>query len=273
LNCIWEILLGRKRFFLIPVFIILLFSLILGGVAAATMWIKTYGGTGVEYDWDMIETSDGGYAIIGETSSFGAGDLDFWLVKTDSAGNELWNQTYGGISGDGGDSVVETSDGGYAIAGQTGSYGVGARDFWLVKTDNKGNIEWNQTYGGTSNDICFSFAETKDSGFALAGHTQSFDGGDWNIWLVKTDADGNAQWNQTYGGTNTYSGGYLVETSDGGYAIAGYTFVDYFNPDFLLIKTDESGIVPEFSSNTMLLILVMTTATIIISVKKLKKKE
>ena len=101
-------------------------------------WHQTYGGTGNEEVHSVIQTSDGGYALAGWTSSFGASEYDFWLVKTDSSGNVQWNKTYGGSGHDEAYSVIQTSDGGYAITGDTWSFG--AYDFWLVKTDEFGVV-------------------------------------------------------------------------------------------------------------------------------------
>ncbi len=109
-----------------------------GTVQAAAMWNQTYGGTDDDYGYSVVETIDGGYAITGETLSFGAGSSDVWLVKTDVAGTVQWNQTYGGPSGDEGSFVVETSDGGYMVVGFTWSYGAGMADAWLIKTDEFG---------------------------------------------------------------------------------------------------------------------------------------
>jgi hypothetical protein len=163
-------------------------------------WNRTYGGAKEDYARSLVETSDGGYALAGDTKSFGAGYADFWLVKTDAYGNMMWNQTYGRAGYDVVYSLVETSDGGFALAGYTDPYGVEYEDFWLVKTDMYGNMEWNQTYGGAGIDSARSFVETSDGGFALAGSTDSFGAGDADFWLVKTDAYGNLEWSQTYGG-------------------------------------------------------------------------
>ncbi len=189
-----------------------------------------------------METSEGGYALAGDTSSFGAGDMDFWLVKTDSDGNEQWNQTYGGADLDSANSMIQTGDGGYAIAGHTSSFGGGGPDFWLVKTDSNGNMHWNQTYGGTNYDFAYSVVQTGDGGYAIAGHTESFGVGAYDLWLVKTDSDGNEEWNQTYGGTDSDSAYSMVQTSSGGYAIAGSTnSFGAGDMDFWLVKTDSNG--------------------------------
>jgi FlaG/FlaF family flagellin (archaellin) len=152
-----------------------------------TMWNQTYGETAYDMAYSLVATSDGGYAIAGRTYSFGAGMDDFWLVKTDVSGNMEWNRTYGGPNIDIAFSMVATSDGGYALAGYTGSFGAGAEDFWLVKTDAYGNMEWNQTYGGTGDDTARFLIATLDGGYAIVGSTSSFGAGDRDFWLVKTD--------------------------------------------------------------------------------------
>jgi len=203
-------------------------------------WNRTYGGANYDCANSVVETAGGGYALFGHTSSFGAGENDFWLVKVDSAGNHEWNQTYGGPDNDYGESIIETSDGGYVLAGRTFSLGAGSGDFWLVKVDSAGNHEWNQTYGGTDFDYGFSVVEASDGGYVLAGWTRSFGAGDYDFWLVKTDDDGNMQWNRTYGGANDDRTDSVVETYDGGYAIAGYTG-SHLNYDVWLVKTDSAG--------------------------------
>jgi len=206
-------------------------------------WNQTYGGTSIDRACSLVQTSDGGYAILGETLSFGAGMGDFWLIKTDANGNMQWNKLYGGTDRDAAQSLVQTSDGGYAIAGYTYSYGAGSNDGWLVKTDESGNMEWNRTYGTADRDIVSSLVQTSDGGYALAGQTYSFGAGEGDFWLVKTDGSGKMEWNQTYGGTVTEGiFASLVQTSDGGYAIAGETAsFGAENQDFWLVKTDSAG--------------------------------
>jgi len=184
-------------------------------------WNQTYGGTNYDYAYSVVQTTDGGYAIAGFTFSFGAGEDDFWLLKTDALGNEQWNKTYGGVRSDEARSVVQTDDGGYAIAGLTYSFGAGHYDFWLIKTDSAGNMQWNQTYGGTSSEGAYSLVHTSDGGYALAGYTRSFGAGGSDFWLVKTDPTGKMQWNQTYGGADSDFAYSVVQTDDGGYALTG----------------------------------------------------
>jgi predicted secreted protein len=205
-------------------------------------WNMTYGGNGTETSGDMCLTSDGGYAMSGLTTSYGAGGQDFWLVKVDADGNTLWNMTYGGTGNEYAYHVIQTDDGGYALFGQTNSFGAGNNDFWLVKTDESGNAQWNQTYGGTGNDIGIHVLQTGEGGYALLGHTSSFGAGSNDAWLIKTDAAGAMQWNKTYGGTGTEFGQCLEPTSDGGYAIGGITSsYGAGSMDFWLVKIDSSG--------------------------------
>jgi hypothetical protein len=212
-------------------------------------WNNTYGGNNSETVHSLIQTSDGGYALAGQTSPlFEPGD--FWLVKTDANGNEEWNRTYGGTESDQAHSLVETSGGGYALAGITNSFGAGDRDFWLVKTNATGYMEWSQTYGGIKADDAKSLAKTSDGGYAIAGNSWSFGAGSYDFWLVKTDSSGRLEWSQTYGWVNTDGVNALVATSDGGYAMAGWTrFSTDGRPYFFLVKTDEDGTVPELPSN------------------------
>ena len=203
-------------------------------------WNKTYGATGEDGAYDLVQTVDGGYALVGWTNSFGAGFDDFWLVKTDAAGTMQWNKTYGGTNDDMAHALVQTADGGYALVGYTSSFGAGNRDFWLVKTDAAGNAQWNRTYGGTSYDEAYALVRTSDGGYALAGETQSFGAGGVDAWLVKTDASGNMQWNRTYGGTSADYASALVQTGDGGYALAGGTDSSGWL-DFWLVKTGAAG--------------------------------
>lgn len=154
------------------------------------VWSQTYGGTNDDQAHSLVATSDGGYALGGYTNSFGAGLYDFWLIKTDATGNVELNQTYGGTKSDIPYSLVETSDGGFVLAGSTRSFGHGNEDFWLVKTDESGNMEWNRFYGGADHEIAYSLVENSDSGFTLAGYKLNFELNDYDFWLVRTNEQG-----------------------------------------------------------------------------------
>jgi predicted secreted protein len=205
------------------------------------IWNKTYGGVLDEFSHGMCQTNDGGYAFSGYTKSFGAGGQDAWLVKTDSSGNMQWNKTYGGTGNEIAANVIQTSDGGYAMSGWTESFGAGLNDSWLIKTDAAGNMQWNKTYGGADNEAAYEFVQTGDGGYTITATTKSFGAGGFDGWLIKTDANGNMQWNKTYGGAGDDSLSGLVRTSDGGYAMSGYTasFGGFYK--FYVVKTDANG--------------------------------
>ncbi|CAN5286548.1 hypothetical protein BH09BAC5_BH09BAC5_00320 [soil metagenome] len=206
------------------------------------LWTKTYGGSGDEPAHFIQQTLDGGFIVGGATTSFGNGGWDYYLVKIDSAGNQQWSKTYGGAGDDQGWSVQQTSDGGYIIGGFTNSFGAGAEDYWMVKTDVNGIVEWSKTYGGINSDECYSVRQTSDGGYVLAGSTTSFGAGSTDIYLIKTDAQGNAEWTKTYGGTGDEMTQCVSQMTDGGYLIGGYTSsFGSGSRDFYLIKTDSQG--------------------------------
>jgi TolB-like protein len=154
-------------------------------------WAKTYGGTGWDEAYSVQQTSDGGYIVAGETYSFGAGYRDIFLIKTDANGNIQWAKTYGGTDDDWAYSVQQTSDGGYIVAGWTESFGADSTDVFLIKTDANGNIIWAKTYGGTLRDVASSVQQTSDGGYIVAGYTRSFGAVFNDLFLIKTDANGN----------------------------------------------------------------------------------
>jgi len=203
--------------------------------AYAVAFAKTYGGTGYDHASSVQQTSDGGYIIVGTTHSFGAGDLDIFLIKTDANGDRIWAKTYGGTDRDEGYSVQQTSDGGYILAGLTESFGVGGGDIFLIKTDANGNVQWAKTYGGAYWDFASSVQQTSDGGYIVAGVTSG------DIFLIKTDADGNIIWAKTYGGTDDEWAFSVQQTSDGGYIVAGGTEPLGAGGDIFLIKTDADG--------------------------------
>ncbi|MFX0087691.1 MAG: hypothetical protein ACFFAU_18720 [Candidatus Hodarchaeota archaeon] len=207
-------------------------------------WNQTYGGDDDEKAYSIIQTADGGFALAGETNSFGAGSYNMWLVKTNANGVAQWNQTYGGNDYKFAYALIQTPDRGFALAGKTSSFGVAYSDMWLLKTDANGVAQWNQTYGGIRDELATALLQTADGGFTLVGKTSSFGAGSYDMWLVKTDANGVAQWNQTYGGNSYDSASALIQTPDGGLALAGYTFsFGAGEDDMWLLKTDANGVV------------------------------
>jgi hypothetical protein len=205
-------------------------------------WTKTIGGENEDMGLSLIQTSDGGYAIAGHTESFGAGNWDVYVVKLDANGNLQWTKTIGGENEDLGFSLIQTSDGGYAIAGATKSFGAGEDDVYVVKLDAKGNLQWTKTIGGKNNEWGYSLIQTSDGGYAIAGPTSSFGAGGADVYVVKLDANGNLQWTKTIGGPKDDWGTSLIRTSDGGFAIAGTTISFGAGlSDAYLVKLDANG--------------------------------
>lgn len=199
-------------------------------------WNQAFGGSNEDIGWSVQQTSDGGYIITGSTESFGSGDEDMWLIKTDAFGTEEWNQTFGGASEDWGRSVRQTADGGYIVAGATISQGNGYWDGWILKTDARGNEAWSHTFGGSLFDRLYSARQTADGGYVFAGDSQSFGLGNDDVWIFKTDAGGNQEWGHTFGTSNWESANLAIQTADGGYILTGEKA-----SDILLLKMDAGG--------------------------------
>ena len=207
-------------------------------------WNKTYGGAGIDRACALVQTVDGGYALAG--TKIDHPECDVYLVKTDACGNVEWEKTYGGQYTDDAFSMVQTDDGGYAIAGLSNSYlanPYSGADFYLVKTDRLGNFQWSNTYGEPrAYQVAMSVVQTSDDGYALVGLTD-LGYGARVTYMVKTDSNGEILWTRTY--PELYVGCYqwagsLVQTDDGGYAIAGYISLFSGVRDFLF-KTDSTG--------------------------------
>jgi len=202
------------------------------------LWTRTAGGTGDEYGYSLVVTSDGGFVVAGYTASFGVGTNDVILCKFNSSGDHLWSKTVGRTPYYYGYSLVATSDGGLAI---TGGANVSA-EILLTRFDSLGNHMWTRTVGGFGEDVGYSLIQTTDGGFAVAGWTTSFGGVD-NIVLARFNASGNHMWTRSVDGTSSEAAYSLVQTSDGGFAVAGWTtsFGAGGGADIMLTKFDDQG--------------------------------
>ncbi len=185
----WSFGAGEKDFYLVEV-----------NGDGEQVWARTYGGGSFDYGRTHTRTSDGGFALGGYTVSFGHGQKDIWLVKTDPQGELEWSHAYGGEEMDDCYALVQTGDDGFALAGYTTSLGAGGLDFYLVRTDAEGDQLWQHAFGGEDDEICYALRETRDGGFILAGSTQSFGEGQSDYYLVRVDRQGRELWSSTYGG-------------------------------------------------------------------------
>ena len=233
-------------------------------------WQKRYGGSSaIEAAYSIQQTSDGGYIVAGHTSSTDGdvtgnhgGTPDFWVIKINSIGTLQWQKTLGGNNNDFAYSVQQTTDGGYIVAGVTSSvdgditfnHGNENDDYWIVKLNSTGVVQWQKTLGGTNNDIARSIQQTADGGYIITGEAVSDDGdvlndlnGAYgNAWVVKLDSTGNIQWQKTLEKIiNHATEGYSIQqTTDGGYIMVGQTLsVDYLNWEYYVVKMNASGIV------------------------------
>lgn len=162
--------------------------------------VRTYGGAYNDYGSQLIETSDGGYAIIGTTGSYGSGQSNMYLIKLNSELEIVWSQVFGGHNLEWGQSLVETEDG-FLLLGYTNSYGAGGYDVFLVKCDSEGEFQWQQTYGGTDWDFGYKIIEAHD-GYYIAGETWSFSNGGTDAYLLHVSASGELLWSEHFGGEN-----------------------------------------------------------------------
>ena len=204
-------------------------------------WDKTFEGSDMaDKAYSVQQTSDGGYILAGGPGPYtiGRGNVpcDAWLGKTDSNGNLQWHKSYGGTKWDHAYSVQQTADGGYIFAGYTGSYAAGIIDAWIVKTDLNGDIQWSKTFeeGKTAWNYAESIKQTTDGGYIFAGRISTDNTSSFDVWLVKTDSNGNTQW--AYGRTdigNTHS---VQQISDGGYILVGEYLIDSTRTYAFLIK-------------------------------------
>jgi hypothetical protein len=237
-------------------------------------WNKLLGGSGDDMAISIQQTTDGGYIVAGESGSSATGDVtgtnhggrDCWIVKLDALGNITWNKLLGGNGVEFSYSIMQTTDGGYIAAGASTSSANGdvsgtnhgANDYWVVKLNAAGNITWNKLLGGSGDDIAYSIQQTSDGGYTVAGESRSSANGDvtgtnhgnYDYWILKLDANGNINWNKLFGGTNDDVANCIQQTADGGYIVAGssqssangdVTGTNHGLTDYWVVKLNASG--------------------------------
>lgn len=206
-------------------------------------WEKSYGNNNQYSEFnDMLELSDG-FVFSGFIySNTGTGN-DVLLIKTNKSGDTLWTKTYGGLAYDHGFSLDNTTDGGFIIAGNTQSFGVGGYDAYLIKTNSTGNLSWTKTYGGNNDEYAYSVQQTNDGGYIIGGYTKSFGKGNEDFYLIKTNSTGDTTWTKTYGGTKLDIARNVFQLSNGAYLLSGYSkSFNSYESDYYFLKTDANGI-------------------------------
>jgi len=206
------------------------------------VWFKNYGGLEYEYGYSIQQTSDGGYIVSGQTSSFTYGGADFAIYKLNSSGNKTWVTHKGGTESDYSISIQLTSDGEYIVAGHTISYTHGGFDFAIYKLDSYGDKVWFKHYGGIANEGAYSIQQTSDGGYIVAGYTSSYTHGDNDFAIYKLNSSGGKVWFRYYGGAQDDYAYSIQQTSDGGYIVAGRTeSYTYGLKDIAIYKLDSNG--------------------------------
>jgi len=187
------------------------------------VWERTLGGYGADMGYKIRTTPDGGYIVVGATSSWGNGSADLYLVRTDSAGNVLWERTYGGQGYDEGKDVQITPDGGWLIVGSIADSVTGASDVYVVRTDASGDTLWTRRWGGDGHERGECIRPTPDGGWVVGGQTSSYGSGAYDLYVLRVDAQGDTLWSWVMGGSASEAVQDLVVTADSGYVLAGYT--------------------------------------------------
>ncbi len=230
------------------------------------MWEQNLGGSGLDEQFSAARTLDGGIVLAGaSTSSDGDvggnhGNSDYWVVKLDSNGIIQWEGNFGGSDRDYARSIIKTTNGGFIVAGDSkssdgdvgGNYGSG--DYWVIKLDSNGALQWEENFGGSDGERAYSIVQTLGGGFSVVGRSNSSDGdvggnnGGGDLWALKLNSNGTLQWEENYGGSNDDIPRSIIQTSDKGLAIGGYTGssdgdveVNKGVGDFWAVKLDSNG--------------------------------
>jgi len=248
---------------------------ILGEIA----WLKTYGGSNEDEATSIVLSNNGGYLVLGNTRSTDGDvtgksttDLDYWLLSLDANGEKNWDRTYGGSQDDKAANIEKTSDGGYIISGYTTSNdgdvseNSGFHDYWIVKINGTGDIQWEKSFGFEGDDRCFRVIQTTDGGYFATGYLDvDMSNGDGNdligspntkaglhslgdYWGIRMDANGSKIWRRFFGGSHVDQGKDVIQTADGGFLLIGISEsidFDISNPrganDFWVIKVSPDG--------------------------------
>ncbi|HTX88120.1 MAG TPA: T9SS type A sorting domain-containing protein [Bacteroidales bacterium] len=232
----------------------------------AIQWQRSLGGSGIDDGNAIVQTSDGGYLVVG-TSDWNDGDVhgnhgqtDFWVVRLSALGDTLWERSYGGSLFEEAYSVGETNDHGFILAGFSSSsdgdvtVNHGQFDYWIVKLDSAGILQWQRSFGGSGDDIAYCVKQTFDGGYIVSGSSVSNDGdvtgnhGDDDYWIVKLNGSGDLIWQKSLGGSSYDIPGIISQTKDSGFIVNGFTFSNdgqvtgnHGNEDYWVVRLDKTG--------------------------------
>ena len=227
--------------FCLIMFILILFTNCLPKNVKVKTWERRYLIEDIGQAYSIQQTNDGGYIVAGVKYYTGGTNGDVYIIKLDGDGNTEWNRIYGGKGWDRANSIQQTDDGGYIVAGETGSLGAGLWDVYILKLDVNGNKEWEKTYGGKQNDEAYSIQQTYDGGYIVAGYTKSFGEGEEEAYIIKLDRNGNKEWERIFKDKHGEARS-IQQTNDGGYIVAGSSC-------FYIIKLDSNGNIDSNNSN------------------------
>jgi len=206
-------------------------------------WQKAYGGSSNDRVEAVAIAENGDIIIAGRTYSFGAGNYDFWVLRLDENGNIKWQKAYGGSSYENLHAVTVAPNGDIVVVGRAESFGAGGDDFWVLRLDENGNIKWQKAYGGSSTDIAEAVAIADNGDIIVAGWTNSFGAGDYDVWVLRLDENGNVKWQKAYGGSDSDGAIDVTIADNGDIIVAGwtYSFGVEGTDDIWILRLDENG--------------------------------
>lgn len=225
--------------------VLLIAQTLMAGLSFAqpdSLWSQRFGGQGEDICHVVKELDGGGFILAGEMRPVGSNYADLWVIRTDAQGQQLWDAVYGGAHHDRCHDLLVLPDGGFILAGETRSFGMGNLDFWVLRLTATGDTLWTRTLGGPAQDRCYSIAATDDGSFVVAGSSNSFTYGAEDMWLVKLSADGDSLWSSHFGGSQTDVCNAVRQTRDGGFILGGTTIsFDAGNGDAWLLRAGRHG--------------------------------
>ncbi len=209
-------------------------------ILSANLYALAFGSSNYEAGLAIAPTPDGGFVVAGQTYGVGAGDYDIVVIKISPTGTTQWIKTYGGTGWEGPGAIITTTDGGYALAGGTGSWGAGSYDLLVLKLNSDGTPSWARVFGGSSYEMGYDIIQVSD-GYAVCGYTSSTGAGESDFLLLKLNTSGGLSWGRVFGTSLDETSFGVAQTPDGGYVVVGETEVSGTDWDALVVKYTSSG--------------------------------